>query len=63
MSSRFRRTEELESVWTDRYTLDLPAHISKDSSELNYLRRKNQEAANGLLWEDEDHSDNSKSNE
>lgn len=59
MVSTFRCSDRLEPVWTDKYTLDLPAHVSRDSSELDYLRRKNQEAANGLPWEDEGYDRNS----
>jgi hypothetical protein len=41
-------TVEMESkdeFWSERYTLNLPPDISRDNSELDYLRRTNMEAA------------------
>ena len=37
---------EMESnvVWSERFTLNLPPEISRDKSELDYLRRTNMEA-------------------
>jgi hypothetical protein len=39
-------TVEMESnvVWSERFTLNLPPEISRDKSELDYLRRTNMEA-------------------
>ncbi len=35
------RSEEEVPVWTDRFEIKVPEHISKDLSELEYLRRRN----------------------
>lgn len=37
--------EAKEGIWSEKYTLDLPPDISRDKSELDYLRRTNMEAA------------------
>ena len=38
-------------LWTDQFDLDLPESISKDKSELDYLRRTNWEAAENISIE------------
>jgi hypothetical protein len=35
---------ESNVVWSERFTLNLPSEISRDKSELDYLRRTNKEA-------------------
>ena len=35
---------ETNVVWSERFTLNLPPEISRDKSELDYLRRTNMEA-------------------
>jgi hypothetical protein len=37
--------ESKEEIWSEKYTLDLPPDISRDKSELDYLRRTIMEAA------------------
>jgi hypothetical protein len=37
--------EESKGLWTDIFTLDLPADISRDVSEIEYLRRTSKEEA------------------